>query len=242
MERLAILSVVLLLVISGCATTQPQPNVSQLQDTGEKYLAAGDTASALKYLTDAEHKSPNDPVIQYDLALAYERRAMQDKAFSHLKNALKIKPAYPEALNAIGAVYARRGQYQLAEEAFQKALNDPFYRTPQMAAYNLGSLHEKQGNIEKALADYQQAVKFDPHYGAAWFRIGQVLEQLHRDDEARHAYGNAITSSPDLAEAHLRFGIMSYQAGNMDAALNSLNRVGKIAPNTAMADEAQAMV
>jgi tetratricopeptide (TPR) repeat protein len=152
---------------------------------------------------------------------------------------LKIKPAYSEAQNAIGALYARRGQYQLAQEAFQKALDDPFYKTPQLAAYNLGSLHEKKGELEKALTDYQQAVKFEPSYGTAWFRIGQINEQLHRDDEARHAYGKAVATSPDLAEANLRYGILSYLAGDMDSALLSLNRVGKIAPNTSMADEAR---
>jgi tetratricopeptide (TPR) repeat protein len=237
--RLASLSVALLLVISGCSTVTPKNNVHQLQDSGEKYLAAGDTAGSLKYLTDAEQKSPNDPVIQYDLALAYDKRGLEDKALAHLKNALKIKPAYPEALNAIGAVYARRGQFQLAQESFQKVLDDPFYKTPQLAAYNLGSLYEKRGDVERALTEYQQAVKFDPHYGAAWFRIGQIFEQLNQGDDARHAYGKAVAFSPDLAEAQLRYGILSYQAGDMEAALGSLSKVGKLAPDSSMADEAR---
>jgi tetratricopeptide (TPR) repeat protein len=73
----------------------------------------------------------------------------------------------------------------------------------------------------------------------AWLRIGHVLEQLSRNDEARHAYGNAIHVSPDMAEAHLRFGILSYMAGDIGAAVRSLNEVGKISPNTDMADEAR---
>ncbi len=240
MRRLASLSVALLLVISGCATTgMPQKDVRQLRDAGEKYLAAGDTASALKYLTEAEQKSSSDPVTQYDLALAYDKRGLEDKALDHFKNALKIKPAYPEALNALGVLYARCGQFQPAQEAFQKALADPFYTTPQLAAYNLGSLFEKKGDSERALSGYQRAIEFDPHYGVAWFRIGQILEQRNQGDEARHAYGKAITSSPDLAEANLRYGVLSYQAGDMEAAVNSLSKVGKLAPNTSLADEAR---
>ncbi len=73
----------------------------------------------------------------------------------------------------------------------------------------------------------------------AWFRIGHILEQLNRADEARHAYGNAVKASPDLPEANLRYGIMSYQVGDMDAALSSLSRVRKLVPNTDMADEAR---
>jgi type IV pilus assembly protein PilF len=241
MRRLALLCVAFFVVISGCATTATQParSTAQLQDMGEKYLAAGETANALKYLTDAAEKKPNDPVIEYDLALAYDQRGLQDKALSHIQNALKIKPAYPEALNTMGYIYATRGQFELARGAFQKALDDPFYKTPQFAAYNLGRLYEKNGDIERALFYYQQAVKFDPHYGPAWLQIGQVLEQSSRSDEARHAYGNAVRESPDLAEAHLRFGILSYLAKDSEAALHSLSRVGQIAPNTDMADEAR---
>ena len=233
----------LLLVISGCAgtsaTREPSYSAGKLQEVGEKYISAGDTANALKYLTEAEQKKPNDPVIQYDLGLAYDQRGMPDKALSHFQNALKMNPSYPEALNAIGSVYAKRGQVELARQSFQKAMDDPFYRTPQIPAYNLGRLHERKGEVEIALTYYQKAVKFDPQFGMAWFRMGQILEQSGRADDARHAYGNAVEASPDLAEAHLRYGIMSYQAGDVNAALSSLNRVGRLVPNTDMADEAR---
>ncbi|SPF49935.1 exported hypothetical protein [Syntrophobacter sp. SbD1] len=230
-----------LLMISGCATApgHSDNSAAHLQDVGEKYLAAGETADALKYLTEAEEKKSGDPTIEYDLALAYDQRQMPDKAVLHLEKALQIKPSYPEALNAMGSIYAKRGQLEPARAAFQKALDDPFYKTPQIAAYNLGRLYEKEGNSQRALPYYQQAAKIDEHYGMAWFSIGRVMEQLHRDDEARHAYGNAVHESPGLAEAQLRFGILSYQASDLDAALDSLSRVGKIAPNTDMADEAR---
>ncbi len=241
MRRLALLCVAFLVVISGCAVTSKQPtrSTAQFQDLGEKCLAAGETANALKYLTDVSEKNPDDPVIEYDLALAYDQRGLKDQSLSHLQKALKIRPAYPEANNMMGYIYATRGQFELARGAFQKALDDPFYKTPQFAAYNLGRLYEKNGDIEKALTYYQQAVKFDERYGLAWLRTGQILEQLSRRDDARHAYGSAVRASPDLAEAHLHFGILSYMAKDSEAAFHSLSRVGEIAPNTDMADEAR---
>ena len=243
MRRPALLSFAFFLVISGCAgtttTKKPAYSAAQLQNMGENYLAASDTANALQYLTEAEQKSPNDPVIQYDLGLAYDQRELPDKALSHFEKALKIKPDYPEALNAIGSVYAKRGQVEQARQAFQKAMDNPFYKTPQIAAYNIGRLYEKKDDLDRAMTNYRQAVKFDPQFGMAWLRMGHILEQLNRTDEARHAYGNAVKGSPDLAEAHLRYGIMSYQVGDMEAAISSLSRVGKLVPNTDMADEAR---
>ncbi len=245
MRRPALLSFAFFLVISGCAGTtttkdkQPVYSATQLQNMGENYLAASDTASALQYLTEAEQKNPNNPVIQYDLGLAYDQRELPNKAMEHFEKALKIKPDYPEALNAIGSVYAKRGQIELAQQAFKKAMDNPFYKTPEISAYNIGRLYEKKDDLEMALTYYQQAVKFNQQFGTAWLHIGLILEQLHRADEARHAYGNAVKGSPDLAEAQLRYGIMSYQAGDMEAAVSSLSRVGRLVPNTYMADEAR---
>ncbi|MHC1727628.1 MAG: tetratricopeptide repeat protein [Syntrophobacteraceae bacterium] len=241
MRRPELLLIVFLLVLPGCATTKSGPKYSarQLQTMGEKFISTGDASSALRFLTEAEEKKPDDAVIQYDLGLAYSMRGLTDKALLHFQKALKINPKYAEAWNAIGGVYAERGQIEIAQESFQKALDDPFYQTPQLPAYNLGRVYEKKGDPERALAYYQQSVKLDPFYGAAWYRIGQILETIRRGDEARHAYGKAVAGSPDLAEAHLRYGIMSYLAGDMEAALFSLSRVGRLAPNTVMADEAR---
>lgn len=234
----------LTLILSGCATTSNSSGLSgltarQLQAAGEKYLGAGDTANALKYLTEAERKKPGDPEVQYDLGLAYNQRGLTENASDHFQKALKIKPTYPEALNALGVVYAQKGQVELAQECLQKAMADPFYHTPQLAAYNLGRLFEERDDPDRALSMYQQAVRFQPSYGQAWYRIGQLLETMHRGDEARNAYGKAVEGSPDMPEAHLRYGVMSYLAGDMDAALSSLTRVVKLAPNTSMADEAK---
>ncbi len=237
-----LLLVAIVFALTGCATTPSGPpsySARQLQEMGEKYLSAGDTANALKFLTEADQKKPGDAVIQYDLGLAYNQRQIGNKAISFFQNALKIKPDYPEAQNAIGTVYAERGQIELAQESFTRALENPFYQTPQLPAYNLGRLFEGKSDPDRALDYYQQAVKFDPSYGMAWYRIGQILENKKRGDEARHAYGKAVASAPNLAEAHLRYGVMSYQAGDMEAAIFSLSRVGRIAPNTSMADEAR---
>lgn len=240
-KRACLLGLVLLVMCAGCATTDPMSGYSyvKLQQIGEKFYAAGDIPQSLKYLLEAEKKNPKDPVIQFDLGLAYMARDLRSDALTHFQRALALKPDYAEALNAVGTLYADQGSYDLALDAFQKAVANPFYRTPQFAAYNLGQLYEKKGDTEAALKAYQNAVRIDPTYGLAYFRIGQILEGSRRGDEAKAAYGKAIRNAPTLAEAHFRYGVMSYQAGEMENALYSLTRVVKLAPDTSMADEAK---
>lgn len=137
-KSLALLSVALLLALAGCATGPHQQSVPQLKDTGEKYLAAGETADALRYLSEAAQKKPDDPSIQYDLALAYDERGWQDKAFTCLQNALKIKPDYSEAQNAIGTLYAGRGQYKLAQVISRRRSTIRSTRPPSWPLTTLG--------------------------------------------------------------------------------------------------------
>ncbi len=242
MRRLSLLCVALVATLaSGCATTSQRTGYTadQLKSLGEKALLAHDTPTALKFLSEAENRRPDDAAIEYDLALAYSQRGFEARALQHIKKALKIKPDYPEALNTLGYMYATRGKFDLARAAFEKALNDPFYQTPQIAALNLGELYERRGDSRKALSYYKQAVKLDPQSAEAWYRIGRISEKAGNNDEARHAYETAVQDSPNMAEAYLRLGIMSYRAGHLKDAAGSFSEVERIAPDTDPADEAQ---
>ena len=243
MKRLFLLLTGLLFITAGCAAFNRDPSDnysnSQLQQMGERFLAAGDLGQALKYLSIAEKRRPNDPVIQYNLGLAYYERGLRLDAFTHLKKAVALKPDYAEAENALGRYYAEQGQLDQAQWCFERALANPFYATPQLALYNLGLIYEKKGDLETALKQYQEAVRLKRDYAPAYYRIGQLLEQLRRADEAREAYGNAIEFAPDLVEAHFRYGVMSYTAGELDNAFYSLSRVVKLAPRSTMAEDAR---
>jgi type IV pilus assembly protein PilF len=242
MKRLSVLYVALIAaLLSGCATTPRQRGFTadQLKTLGEKALLAQDAPSSLKYLTEAEKKQPNDASIQYDLGLAYNLRGFDAQALEHIQKALKIKPDYPEALNTLGYMYATGGQFDLAKEAFEKAMNNPFYQTPQMAALNLGELYEKRGDSRMALAYYRKAVKLDAHYAQAWFRVGKMLEKTGSNEEAKQAYETAVRESPEMAEAYLRLGIIDYNAGAIKEAAGSFSQVERLAPNTKLGAEAQ---
>ena len=242
-KRLIFLCLVIVLGGTGCATTGSDGishySYVKLKETGEKFLGAGDVPQALRYLLEAEKKNPSDPAIQYDIGLAYRNRNLQSDAMKYFQKALSLKPDYAQAQNALGTVYAEQGKYDLAQDCFQKALANPFYETPQFACFNLGQLYEKKGDPEAALKAYQEAVRFDPAYGAAYYCIGRLQETFKRGDEARQAYGRAIRYAPDLIEAHYRYGVMSYQAGELESALYSLTRVVRSAPETTMAEDSR---
>lgn len=245
MKRLHLLCLIAVLLCAACATPSGGKgqmgsySAEQLQSMGEKFLAAGDFIQAIKYLTAAEQKRPKDATLLYYIGVAYSGRKMHTEALAYFQKALAEKPDYPEAYNAMGAVYADRGQLDQAQNAFQKVLNNSLYETPQFARYNLGRVFEKKGDPLSALQQYQEAARLQPTYALAYLRIGLVQESQSNNYEARKAFALAVQYGPDLAEAHMHYAILSFGAGDFDSALYSFARVIRLVPNTPDADEAR---
>lgn len=71
------------------------------------------------------------------------------KALLFYNKALEVKPNYVPALNNIGVMYSRQGQYQKAQVAFERAYNQSkFSKTPR---YNLAKLYLTYGLADFAL-------------------------------------------------------------------------------------------
>jgi tetratricopeptide (TPR) repeat protein len=214
-------------------------SADQLKELGQKALAANDTGTALKFLTQAEQKEPHDASIQYALGLAYNQRDLLAQAIEHMQTALKLKPDYPEAWNTLGSLYATNGQFDLATAAFEKALNDPFYQTPQEPAYNLGQIYQKRGDNQRALSYYRKAVKLSPQSAAAWYQIGNILEHSGNIEEAKKAYKKAVQEEPSMAQAYLRLGILDYRAGSIKESAGYFSLAERFAPESDVAEQAQ---
>jgi tetratricopeptide (TPR) repeat protein len=230
-----------LFVAGGCATAPREPtdrySDQQLKEMGRRFLAGHDLGQALKFLTMAEGRRPNDAEIQYELGLAYYERGMRSDAFLHMKKALELRPDYPEVENALGRFHADQDQLDLAQRSFERATANRFYSTPHLAFFNLGLIYEKKGNPDAALRQYQEAVRLQPSYGLAYFRMGQLLEETGRKDEAREAYVKVIEFAPDIAEAYYRYGVLCYNSGEYRVAARSFDRVLQLVPYSTMAED-----
>lgn len=73
--------------------------------------------------------------------------------------------------------------------------------SPTLAWYNLGLAYTLQGQLELAIAAYDQATALDPKYFPAWTQQGWTLDRLGRSTEALKSFGKAIELKPDHARA-----------------------------------------
>lgn len=82
------------------------------------------------------------------------------KALLFYNKALEVQKNYVPALNNIGVLYAREGQDQKAQVAFERAnKQNKFAKTPR---YNLGKLYLKYGLVDSALPIFQSLLRESP--------------------------------------------------------------------------------
>ena len=86
------------------------------------------------------------------------------------------------------------------------------------AHLNLGKNLEIQGRYEEALAAYRVDVEQHPNY-EVHSRLGVVLNELGRFEEAETHLRRAIALNPQARSAHLNLGVVLYKQGRYEEAL-----------------------
>lgn len=82
------------------------------------------------------------------------------------------------------------------------------------ARYGLAMEYANNGDLEAAVAEFENLVRQDVNYSAAYFHGGQALEKLGRIEQARSMYEKGIEVTTRKGDAHTR--------AEIEAALNLL--------------------
>ncbi len=124
------------------------------------------------------------------------------KAIEYYRLHLQSHPGDHETLHKCGQLLAADGQYAEALNLVSKAISlnpkDAFYH------HEKGTLLYRSGMMKESVLEFQEVLKIDASSTAAWYNLGQALENLGKNLEARAAYQNALKSNPALDSARIR--------------------------------------
>lgn len=147
------------------------------------------------------------------------KRGQADKALIQLRNALDLYTAAKNnsgmaaAHNELGDLYMRQGQYSVALDHYQKALDGFLVSDPRKEAVNQAAVSA----IAPAAAPV--AAIGDDKYNANLMlaKIGDVNYRLGKTAESRAAYGRMVVKKPEGAASKVgrRFGGLSAIAGSI---------------------------
>jgi Tfp pilus assembly protein PilF len=152
-----------------------------------------------------------------------ERRL--DAAREHVHAMLRLDPGHPTANLYLANFLNREGRLDEAEAALRAAL---VRRRDGLLLNELAWTLLQQGQTGEALALAEEAVALAPSWGTALDTLGQVLDAMGRNDEARERYRAAVRADPENREirAHLEHG-----AARPDSRTGALTRVVPTAVN-----------
>ena len=99
------------------------------------------------------------------------------------------------------------------------ALNDVLTENPKdaFARYGLAMEYSKQGDFDRALAEFAILIENHPDYTAGYFMAAQTLAKADRTEEARKMLHDGIASARRTGNLHAQ--------AEMEAMLAELNAV-----------------
>lgn len=190
-----------LLAATGCATLRGQHDNAeavgacrQLSREGVAALEHGDSARARMLLDQAVEANGSDVDARRQLAEVLWQSGASQEALIHIERAVQLDPRH-------AATIVRSGEMHLGLQATDRALaraDEALVLDGSLAgAWALrGRVYRTQGQYERALADFHQALRYNPHSADVLLETAEVQYKLGRPQRCLTTLQNLLRSYP----------------------------------------------
>ncbi|MGH8184529.1 MAG: type IV pilus biogenesis/stability protein PilW [Rhodanobacteraceae bacterium] len=159
---------------------------------------------------------------------------MQD-ADKEFRTAVALDPSNGDTNNNYGKFLCEQGNREEAMKHFQRALADPFYKTPAVANANAGMCLMKFKDYAGAASYLHKALEIESAYGPALLAMAQLDLDQDKAFDAR-GYMQRFESSGQATPQSLLLGYqIATRLGDKDTATNYSNRLQDQFPNSTQA-------
>lgn len=211
-------------VLAGCASAQPQPQVTKEPDPNKVSVNPGASSQADPDATNLTNLGPEtlrgpesdeggrlqlSARAIYVKALTYFEDRDWDRALLEFQRCLNVDPTFYKALFKIALCYYNKQQYALEIQYYERCLDlNPTYVE---ALRNCGNAYLAADELEKAVRMYQRVLKdkLVPDDEVALYNLGLVYFDLQQYELSIKYLDRYIRAHPDgvdrvKAERHLK--------------------------------------
>ncbi len=165
---LAVCAVVVAAIVgTGCGGGMSRSDTDHAVQTNlglaESYLRNNDYETALAKLKKAETLDSRSADVQSMLGLLYASIERPVQADAYYQKSVKLAPHEGGILNNYATWLCRSRRSAQSLEWFDRALDDPFYKTQSMALANAGRCAVDAGDLERADGYLRRALAIDPN-------------------------------------------------------------------------------
>lgn len=155
-------------------------------------------------------------------ALAHHQAGRLDQAASLYRQVLAANPRHAGAMHLLGLAALQSGQAESAIDWIRRAIEIDDGRAAFHA--NLAEAYCSLGRYDSAQASCVQALRLNPQFAEARYKLGMVLEQQGDRAEAVVNYEQAVAIKPEYVAAQRRLGLALQLLGRPDEATAALRR------------------
>lgn len=193
-------SLVIYVFISSLLLAQDMnPDAAKLYNEGNQKMKEGNFSAAIQ-LYDQALKIQKDYRILYQKGLAHRRMNQLDQAYNDLTEALKLKPDFDLAYNALGTLEFTRGNYESSINNFLKTLEltknnqlkSQVMKNISLSYAKLADVQLKNAEYDKAIDNLKKAIQNDEKNDAAYLALTKAYVESGKYEEAIAAADNAL--------------------------------------------------
>jgi type IV pilus assembly protein PilF len=213
-------------LVLGCTPEQTQ----RKSDSDSSKLAALNVKMAIEYMREGANEtafSRLKKALEYDphnapahtaLGSLYERLGETEKAEHHYRTAVRYAPEDSAALNNYGQFLCQHDRGAEALTLFDRALENPLYRQPELAHTNAGNCAYQMGDLPGAEQRLRTALQANPRFAPALQLMSRVAFERNEHLPARAYLQRYFEVGPQTA-ATLWLGVQVERAlGDEDTA------------------------
>lgn len=202
---------------------------------GLSYLRQQQLTAALKEFMAAVEADPQNADFQNALAQTYQFKQAYPQAEEHYLKAIALSNGNPQYQNNLAALYLDMQRWDEAIKYFRAASSNLLFGSQAIALTGMGVAYFQKGEYPQAIAAYQEAIKNNSRFAAAYLRMGEAYYALGKWEEALTAYHRALDINPDSPEGHYRLGLAYMKSHQKDKAIVAFSEVLRLAPTSEFA-------
>lgn len=215
LRRRAISLVVIMALSNACTVTEMDSSKSIGSSSGSEVAASRHD--------NARDKNKEAAETYVQLGLGYLRKGERQRARKNLLKALEKDKRSANAHNALALLFQVEGEYGLAEQHFQKAVNYEPDLTSVRYNYATFLLRQKRfADAEKQFLIAADNVNY-ARRGQVFYNLGLIAEQRNNDEQAQQAWEKAIKLNPKYPEPFLDLAQIYFKTGSYPKAKRYLD-------------------
>jgi len=199
--------------ITGKRKTQQEASAELAAQMGYKALASGDQTTAFSEFNRAIELNAQLPLAWHGRGVVHFNQGKFDEATSDLRKAISLEPRKPEYFKNLAFALAKTGQHDDAVEQIiigqsktSLADRDGYKRFVAQVYDSRAAQRTKNGYHEGALADLEEAIRWDNSFPGVFDSRGAIRFNLKQYEQAVTDFTRAIELDPNRHEFFVHRG------------------------------------